>query len=244
MRRVGLALLAAALACGGSSAPPARTPTPLDHDTTGIIAGDVRFEGAPPPSKDVSFGSFGECAQTHAGPVTAGDVLVHDGAVENAFVYLKDGLGDRVFAVPTAPVVVGQRGCLFTPRVVGVQTGQTLRFVNDDPLLHNVHATPASSSGWNVSLPRQGAERDTRVDEPEVMVPVRCDLHPWMQAWVGVLAHPYFAVTGADGRFRLSDVPPGGYTVTVWHERFGTRETTVTLAPGGTAAVSLTFAAK
>jgi plastocyanin len=245
MRRLVLAFLLSTLvaACGGDSAgpPPAREPTPLDHATTGTITGEVRFEGTPPASQPIGFGGFAECAAQHPAGATAGDVLVRDGAVQNAFVWVKDGLGDRVFAVPTEPVVVDQVGCLYAPRVVGVQVGQLVKFVNGDPLLHNVHGTPKHSSAWNVSLGRKGAEREIRIAKPEVMVSVRCDLHPWMQGWIGALDHPYFAVTGPDGRFALRDVPPGTYTVAAWHERFGTREARVTLEPKGAATASFTF---
>ena len=233
-------------ACGGGEPPPppVRTPTPLDLSTTGTIRGEVRFEGPVPPMKELSFGSFSECAAAHRGPVHAGDVLVHDGRLQNAFVYIQKGLGDRVFAIPTEPVEIDQRGCLYDPRVVGVQVGQLIKYVNSDPTMHNVHGTPQASPNWNFALPRVGAERDVRLNEPEVMVSVRCDLHPWMQGWIGVVDHPYFAVTGADGTFALPRVPPGTYTVTAWHERFGIRSAEVTLAERGTADVTFTFAAR
>jgi plastocyanin len=241
--RAGLAVLALAVACGDGAAPRARTPTPLDHATTGTIAGQVVVDGPVPAMGTVNFGSFGECASQHDGPVPTGDLVVHDGKVENAFVYVQDGLGDRVFAIPTTPVEIDQKGCLYAPRVAGAQVDQTVRYVNGDALLHNVHGTPKDSSAWNVSLPRRGAQREIRVDHPEVMVSVRCDLHPWMQGWLGVLDHPYFAVTNADGLFTLRDVPPGDYTLAVWHERLGTKTTRVTVAPKGTAETRFTYTA-
>jgi len=238
---VGTLLIAA---CGGDAPPsPARTPTPLDHATTGTIAGEVRVDGAVPPMAEIRFAGFPECAAQHQGPAYAGDMLVKDGKVAGAFVWVKDGLGDRVFAIPTEPVEIDQTGCLYQPRVVGARVGQTIRFVNGDPLLHNVHGTPKASRAWNVSLARRGASREIRLDHPEVMVSVRCDLHPWMQAWIGVVDHPYFAVTGPDGAFALEDVPPGDYTVAVWHERLGTREARVTVPPRGRATAGFTYAA-
>jgi plastocyanin len=190
---------------------------------------------------EIRFGSFAECAVQHRDPVRAEDLIAEDGKLANAFVWIKDGLGDRVFAIPEAPVEVDQSGCLFQPRVTGARVGQIVRFANGDPLLHNVRGTPRASPGWNASLPRRGATRDVRLDRPEVGVSVRCDLHPWMQSWLAVVDHPYFAVTGADGAYALRDVPPGEYTVAVWHERLGTRETRVTLAPQGTATARFSF---
>jgi plastocyanin len=243
MRSRTLLVVALLFACGGEPPPPARTPTPLDRTTTGTITGTVRVSGAVPPMAEIRFSGFAECAARHQGPVPAGDLLVHDGQVANAFVYLKDGLGDRVFAIPSEPVVVDQVGCLFQPRVTGAQVGQLIRFLNSDPLLHNVHGTPRASPPWNVSLARRGAAREIRIDRPEVMVSVRCDLHPWMQGWIGVLDHPYFAVTGRDGGFVLRDVPPGEYTVATWHERLGTRESRATVPPRGEATVTFTLEA-
>jgi plastocyanin len=228
--------------CGGSdSGRPARPITPIDPATTGTIQVDVGFDGAVPPMRELTMSGFPACAAQHQGPVPAGDMLVRNGKVQNAFVYVKEGLGDRGFAVPTEPVIIDQKGCLYVPRVAGAQVDQPVEFRNSDALQHNVHGTPKDSSAWNVSLPRQGAERTIRVDHPEVMISIRCDLHPWMQGWLGVLDHPYFGVSGEDGRVALRNVPAGTYVVGVWHERFGTREVQVTVAPKATTSASVTF---
>jgi plastocyanin len=246
MRHSALVLLASLVlvACGGGAAEKraARQVTPLDPATTGTVQVDVLFEGTPPAMQTLNMSSVSECTALHPGPVPAGDMLVANGRVQNAFVWVKDGLGNRVFAVPEAPVVFDQRGCLYVPHVAGAQVDQTVEFHNSDSFLHNVHGSPKDSRGWNVALSRQGAERSITVDRPEVMIGVRCDLHPWMQAWLGVVDHPYFGVTGPDGRVTLRNVPAGDYTIGVWHERFGTKEAKVTVAPQGTAATSVTLA--
>jgi plastocyanin len=233
----------ALVACGGDREKhTARPVTPIDPATTGTVEVDVRFEGTPPPMQELRMSSVAECASQHQGPVLAGDVLVKDGKVENAFVYIKDGLGDRGFAVPAEPVIIDQKGCLYVPHVAGAQVGQAIEFRNSDALLHNVHGSPKDSSGWNVALPRQGTARTITVDHPEVMISVRCDVHPWMQGWLGVLDHPYFGVSGPDGRVTLKNVPAGDYVVGVWHERFGTREAKVTVTPKASASAAVTFA--
>ena len=183
-------------------------------------------------------------APRSTGPVPAGDVLVKDGHVENAFVYLKEGLGDRVFAVPDRAGRRSTRRAASTlPRVAGAQICQAIAFCNSDPLLHNVHGTPQASSAWNCrAWARQGSRRTIRVDEPEVMVDVRCDVHPWMQAYSASSTHPYFAVTGPDGAFTLATCRRATTCVASWHERFGTREARVTLAPQGQVEATLTYA--
>jgi plastocyanin len=234
------------IACGGGPSggrAPARAVTPLDHATTGTISGTVDLSGAPPAMTVVPLRGDPVCAALHPEPVLSEDALVHDGHVENAFVYVKDGLGERVFAVPSTPVVIDQRGCLFQPHVAGAQVGQPIKFVNGDTVLHNVHGAPSRSGAWNFAMNTRGAERTVTMDAAEVAVPIRCDLHPWMRAYLGVLDHPYFAVTGANGRFTLTDVPPGDYTVAVWHERFGTREAPISLGTKDTKELSFTFTA-
>lgn len=237
-------IVACMTACGGDQANvPKRTPTPLDAASTGTIRGTVSFEDTPPPMTELPVRSFPGCTPTVDGPVLTGDMLVKDGKVQNAFVYIKSGLGDRVFAVPETPVEIDQQGCVYVPRVTGVQLGQPLLYKNGDATLHNVHGTPKQATGWNVSLANKGMSRSVQVDKPEVMIPVRCDVHPWMQAFVGVVDHPYFAVTGADGSFALKNVPAGDYVVSVWHEKFGTRDVTVKLAAQGVQDAPFTLSA-
>lgn len=227
-------------ACGGESVcDRPRTPTPLDPGTTGTIAGTVAFAGTPPAMRPVQMNA--ECRALHAEPVLAGDALVADGRVENVFVWVKEGLGDRVFAVPRDPVVIDQKGCLYRPRVAGAQTCQPIEFRNSDAFLHNVRGAPRASSGWNFGMSLQGSTRTVRLEKPEIMVATRCDVHPWMVAYLGVLAHPFFAVTGPDGRFALPGVPAGDYVVAAWHERFGTREARASVRPGATAEVGFSY---
>lgn len=232
--------LAVAVGCSsGDSEPPKRGPvTPLDPATTGTIVGKVLFQGTPPAPSRLQIKGDPACA---AEPATAEDLLVHEGLVENAFVYLKDGLGDRVFELPKESVTIDQKACRYIPHVVGAQTGQEILFLNSDPTLHNVHTQPKLSSAVNFGMGVKGSKRPIRINKSEVMVTVKCDVHPWMRAFIGVLDHPYFAVTGADGLFRLEKVPAGTYTIEAWHERFGQREIKVTLAPQGTAEIELRF---
>ena len=218
-----------------------RPPTPLDPATLGTITGEVRFVGTPPPQTVLDMSSSKDCAAQHAGPVQAGDVLVNDGKVQNVIVAVKDGLGDRVFAARDTPVEIDQKACMFVPRVAAAQVDQPLEFLNSDTFPHNVRAAPPKGSGWNFSLGLKGAARTIDVDQPLGVVPIKCDIHPWMAAYLGIYDHPYFAVTGADGQFTLRDVPAGTYVVEAWHERFGTRTANVTLAATETKRVSLSF---
>lgn len=232
-------------ACGGGdSAKPTRQPTPLDLSMTGIISGVVQFDGAAPEQAVAQLSGWSECAVQHPeGNPKAGDVLVSDGKLQNVMVYIKDGLGDRVFAVPTTPVVLDQKGCVFIPRILGVQTDQDVKMLNSDPLAHNVHGLPQHSSSWNFSLGVKGASRTMSVPKQEAMIEVKCDIHPWMRAYIGVFDHPYFMLSGADGRFTLKDVPPGEYTVEAWHERFGVQSQKVTVGAKETKEISFTFKA-
>ena len=238
-RRFASIVLVVMAACGGGGEPARKPITPLDTQTTGTITGTVRVAGPIPSMKALQMTS--ECRGEHPAPVLAGDVLVRDGLVENAFVWVKDGLGDRGFPLPTDPVTIDQQGCLYRPHVVGAEVGQPIVFQNSDSVLHNVHGTPTVAAAWNFTMSVKGGQRTLRLNKPEVMVSVRCDVHPWMQGWIGVVDHPYFFVTGTDGRFTLRDVPSGDYVVAAWHERFGTREAKVSLSAKGTQDVSFAF---
>jgi plastocyanin len=215
------------------------TPIQIDPATVGTVSGEVRFDGLPPPPTVLQLAAWPECITQHGGPIGTGDALVHgDGKVENVLVYVKEGLGGRVFTVPDTPVVIDQKGCVFVPRVAAAQVGQPVRFLNSDPLLHNVHG-----GGWNFSLGTVGASRTTSVPTEQPIIALKCDIHPWMVAYLGVFAHPYFAVTGPDGHFTLENLPQGSYVIEAWHERFGTRTANVSLRAKETKAVGFTFAA-
>lgn len=222
----------------------ARTPTPLDHATTGTISGEVEFSGVPPAPRTIPVTSDPACVAAHPDGLTVADVRATKGRLADVFVYVAAGLEDRVFAVPATPVTIDQVGCLFVPRVAGAQAGQPIEFRTQDATLHNVHGEPHVSPRWNFGLARPGASRTLALAGPDVMVPVRCDVHPWMRLDLGVLPHPYFMVTGEDGVFRLADVPPGTYTVVAWHPRLGRREQQIEVRPRAETRLQFDFTAE
>ena len=168
-------------------------------------------------------------------------VVGDGGTLANVFVYVKSGLEGRSFPVPAEPVVLDQQQCWYVPRVVGVRVGQPLQVLNSDPLLHNVRAAAAVNEPFNQGQPVQGMRFSHTFSTEEVMVPFKCDVHAWMAAWVGVVNHPYFAVTGPSGEFSLPNLPAGTYTVEAWHEAAGTQTASVTVSAQGTATLSMTF---
>ena len=200
------------------------------------------FTGKKPPSKKVNMDEDPQCAKLHASAVTDDSVAVNsNGTLANVFVYLKQGLEGKTFAPANEMVEINQKGCWFGPRVLGIQVGQTLKVTNSDPVTHNIHPLAQTNREWNQSQ-APGAEAFTRkFSQPEVMIRVKCNIHGWMHAWVGVVAHPYFAVTGADGTFQLRNVPPGKYTVETWQEELGKQEQSITLAPSGQSEVTFMY---
>lgn len=236
----------AAMACGPSPASSGGTTgtAALDPATTGTIAGRVVLAGTPPAAQTIRVDGDKTCATLVPGAArqTERYVVGDGGALANVFVYVKTGLEGRSFPVPSEPVVVDQQRCWYTPRVVGVRVGQPFQVLNSDPLLHNVRAEAAINQPFNQGQPVQGVRYSHTFSTDEVMVALRCDVHAWMNAWVGVMNHPYFAVTGADGAFSLPSLPAGTYTVEAWHEAAGTTTGTVTVSAQGTATLDLTFA--
>jgi plastocyanin len=164
-------------------------------------------------------------------------------ALGNVFVYVKDGLGDLTFDPPSTAASIDQKNCRYHPHVFGMQVGQTLEIMNSDPTLHNIHAVAKNNREFNQGQPLQGVKSTHTFTAPEVMVPFKCDVHGWMNAYVGVLPHPYFAVTDNAGSFALNSLPPGTYTIEAWHEKLGTATQTVTVGSKETQNVSFTFKA-
>ncbi len=207
------------------------------------ITGSVLFRGPVPTFREPSA-PFPECgARTPQDPLRVSG----DGHLANAFVYIKDGLPPGDYALPTAPVLLDQRGCDYLPRVFGIRAGQQLVIKNSDKLLHNVrsHADGAgltqSANSFNVAMPNEGMTLTKTFPEAQVPVALNCDVHPWMRAYGGVVAHPFFAVTGDDGAFSLSGLPAGTYTLEAWHERLGRTSMTIKLGADESASAQLEF---
>jgi len=240
------AALVSMMACGSPpEAPRARTggTEAVDRATAGSISGTVRFSGMVPAPDLLRMSADPACVAA-AGPSAASDaVLVDDsGGLQNAFVWVKAGLDPKYgFPVPDTAVVLDQSGCRYVPRVIGIRAGQVLEILNSDDTLHNVHAMPNQNVEFNEGQPVRGMRLTRTFTIPEVMVRFTCNVHNWMTAHVGVVDHPFFDVTSADGSFEIAGVPPGTYTVEVWHERLGRLTQQVTVAPREQAAASFTF---
>jgi hypothetical protein len=193
------------------------------------IKGKVSFEGTPPVLQQIKMESDPTCHATHPQGFTSEEVVVNpNGTLKNVFVYAKEGVAGK-FDAPKEPVVMDQKGCHYTPHVFGIQVNQPLQIVNSDNTLHNVHALPTKSKPFNLGMPIQGMKLTKTFGSPEVMVKVKCDVHPWMGAYVGVLEHPFYGVSGEDGTFELKNLPPGQYTVEAWHEKYGSQSQAVTV---------------
>jgi hypothetical protein len=238
VRRLLAALLAFA-GCGGDADPEVK-PTPIDPATAGSIRGNVRFKGEPPANPRLSIGGNPECSALHEKPPADEIVLVKEGRLQNVFVHVKTGLDHLTLSWPKEPVRVANARCVYTPRVSGAQVHQPIVFSSFDPTDHNVHGFTQKGQ-FNFTLRGHGTERTIKVRHPEVMIPVKCDLHSWMIGYIGVVPHPFFQVTGPDGSYELKGLPPGDYVLEAWHEKFGTKTGKVTLGARGAAEVDFTF---
>jgi plastocyanin len=244
-----LALAACALvgACGGGGgeapAPATKTPpaAPAAAAATGsgVIAGTITYANGDPDTV-IKMDADPVCQGLHAEPAYSEKIVADGGGLANVFVYVKSGL-DGGFSAPQDKVVLNQQGCQYSPHVSGIMVGQTLVIKNSDPTLHNVHARPVKNTEFNQGQPFQGMELEKSFDTAEVMVPFRCDVHPWMASYMGVLDHPFFAVSGADGSFSIDGLPAGDYEIEAWHEELGAKTLSVSVAADGSAEANFDF---
>jgi plastocyanin len=214
----------------------------VDPATAGAIVGRITFHGRRSVLKKVDMDEDPQCEALHKSPVyDQSEVVNRNGTLANVFVYLKSGLEGKTFAPPSTPVTIDQRGCWFIPRVLGIQVGQTLHVTNSDPVTHNIHPRPHDNREWNHSQSPGDPPLIRKFTQPEVMIRVKCNIHGWMHAWIGVVANPYFAVTGSSGSFELNNVPPGTYTLAAWQEVLGSQQKPVTVPPSGKVTVDFDF---
>lgn len=252
-----LSLMALASSCGGSRVTENGNETPTttgeaynSKGDEGTVTGTIAYNGAAPAPKKIDSSADPVCAQRNPN-LTTEDTVVKDGKLANVFVYIKDGtitggkkINDYTFAVPSDAVVLDQQGCHYKPHVLGVQANQKVRITNSDPTQHNIHPTPKYNPEWNQTQPNGAAPIEKTFARPEVLIPVKCNQHPWMKAYVGVLKHSFYAVSGEDGTFTLK-APPGTYTIAAWHEKGGANGTEktmqVTVPANGSVKADFTF---
>ena len=214
----------------------------VDPATAGTLIGTVKFTGRKPARKAIDMSNDPACVEAHHGKAyDESEVVNPNGTLANVFVYIKTGLEDRKFEVPATPATIYQKGCWFTPRVLGIQVGQPLSVVNSDPVTHNIHPMAQINREWNHSQGAGDEPLARKFLKPEIMIPVKCNIHSWMHAFIGVLDHPYYAVSNDTGTFTIPNLPPGDYTLEAWHEKLGTQDQKITVSPSGKVTADFTF---
>jgi plastocyanin len=207
------------------------------------VAGTVTFDGKAPNLKPLTMDADPACAKKHGKPVPSEMLVLGSGnTMGNILVWVSKGLpAGKTWPAPKTPVVLDQKGCLYVPHVMGIMVGQAYRILNSDGILHNVHALPKINRGFNRPMPASVKESSATFDKAEPVFQIKCDVHPWMSAYVGVFTHPFFSATSTDGKFTIAGLDPGTYEITAWHERLGTQTASVTVGANETKAQNFKF---
>lgn len=217
--------------------------TQIDAATAGTVSGTIHFTGTAPAPIAIDMAQDPACADLKRQNMTE-QIVVHHHRMANVFVYVRDGLGNRVYMPTKLPAVLDQKDCRFTPHVIGAMIGQPVEFRNSDPTMHNVHIIPPDAQdpgGFNTSQMRPGSTQRHIFRTTGTMIPIRCDYHPWMEAFLNVVKNPFFAVSNGDGRFEIKGLPPGQYTLVADQEKLGSQTQSVTVESRKTTAVNFTF---
>ena len=208
------------------------------------ITGTVTFDGKVPNLRPLTMDADPACDKKHSGPVPNEMLVLGSGnTMGNIMVWVSKGLpAGKTWPAPKTPVVLDQVGCQYKPHVMGIMVGQPYRILNSDGILHNIHTLPKINPAFNRGQPATVKEMTTTFPKPENMFQVKCDVHPWMSAYIGVFTHPFFSVTSTDGKYTISGLDPGTYEITAWHERLGTQTASITVAADETKAQDFKFA--
>ena len=241
----GLVVMVLALVAAGNKPQEAAAVKPAEAAPAGgaVISGKVALTGAAPAPAKIKMAADPVCLQQHPDAVMDQGIVSNGGMLQWVLVYVKEGATGS-FPAPADPVVINQTGCMYEPHVFGIQVGQKLEIINNDSTLHNINCQAKTNKKFNLAQPAKGMKSTKTFDQPELDVPFKCNVHPWMSAHAGVFAHPFFAVTGADGSFSIKGLPAGTYTIEAWQEKLGTQSQKVTLGDGESKEISFTFAAK
>ena len=211
--------------------------------SAGTVTGKINFKGAKPAASKIMMNADPKCVKLHAGKdVTSEQVVVNaNNTLRYVFVYVKKGLEGKKFPTPTQKMTIDQKGCMYNPHMFGVMVNQPIEITNSDATLHNIHALPKNSKQFNIAQPKQGMKTTQKFDKAEVMVKVKCEVHNWMASYVGVLDHPFYAVSDDKGNFTIKDLPAGSYEIEAWHEKYGTQTMQVTVGASDTKTTDFTF---
>jgi plastocyanin len=211
--------------------------------TTSTITGTITYKGTVPTLPPLAMNADPACAKKHSKPVPSEMLALGSGnTMGNILVWVSKGLpSGKTWPAPKTPVTLDQKGCVYVPHVQGIMVGQPYRILNSDGILHNVHALPKVNPAFNQPMPPTMKEKTVTFAKPEPIFQIKCDVHPWMQAFIGVFTHPFFSATKTDGKFTLSGLDPGTYEITAWHERLGTQTASVTVGANETKSQNFTF---
>ena len=208
------------------------------------ISGTIVFTGTPPTLKPLAMDADPACAKKHPKPVPAEMLVLGTGnSMANVIVWVSKGLAaGKKFPVPTTAVTLDQNGCQYLPHTMGIMIGQSYRILNSDGILHNIHTLPKVNQAFNRAMPGTSKEATTTFPKPEPVFQIKCDVHPWMSAYIGVFEHPFFSTTKTDGKFSIAGLDAGTYEITAWHERLGTQKATITVSGSDTKSQDFKFA--
>lgn len=235
-------LLSTAALCALLSSHAVQPAAPARADDTGTLRGKVTFQGEAPRRRKVDMGSDPTCHSLHTEALRDESAIVGEkGELANVFVWISKGIDGKKYKAPEEPAVLDQKGCCYSPHVMGMQVGQKLVVRNTDPVTHNVHSFAKKNKAFNQSQQAGGKDIEQVFDKEEVLMQIKCDIHGWMSTYVGVVEHPFFAVSKEDGTFEIPALPPGEYTLSAKHEVFGTQKTTIKVDAGGVTEAAFSF---